>query len=367
MTHSYLYNKSQTQKGEVNPSILSKDIQKTSITIAVDGINYSDSSGALEVVFKIPISPEEKTILDGVIFNHDGTSAKGIEAPTTSDKKPRVQIDPREGSSYNSPSINWCDKTTWFATSNREEDIVMDLVADTSGLTWETPNDTVWVDVCHGKITGERNFRETYRPIIKVNGEAKAEKTAENLVGDYTVDYRNGKISFEVAPGESALVEASFSKVNDSSWTIVPAEGKRLDIVAVEVQFSSDVELTDTIIFSVWGVVDYFAPHLVSTTPNYQSSFPTGFKIPLKKYFYQTMDDFVNDSQRSYAKIPKLGGDGWRGMKTDQFIFRWPYYEESVRRLHSYSGMELRVQLENNIELIGNKTISTFYGISEAE
>lgn len=367
MSQSHLYNKSDTLNNLVNTSKLSNEIQQSIITIAMSGINYSDSIGNLEVVFKTEISPEEKTVLDLIVANHDGTLTKGIEAPTTSDKKPRVQIDPREGSSYNSPSINWCDKTTWFVTSSREDDVVMDLVADTSGLTWETPNDTVWVDVCHGKITGERNFREAYRPIIKVDGEVKTEKTAENLVGDYTVDYRNGKISFEVAPGESALIQASFSKVNDSSWTIVPAPGKRLDIVAVEVQFSSDVELTDTIIFSVWGVVDYFAPHLVSATPNYQSSFPTGFKIPLKKYFYQTMDDFVNDSQRSYSVIPKLGGSGWRGMKTDQYIFRWPYYEESVRRLHAFSGMELRVQLENNVELIGNKALATFYGISEKE
>lgn len=367
MTHDYQYNLSQTLHNQLNSNRLTLEIQKSEIIISLDSVNFSNATSIIDIRFKAELSPENKTVLDQIVSSHDGTITRGTTAPVTSDHKPRVQIDPREGSSYNSPSINWCDKTTWFVTSTREIDVELDVVSDSENKIWETPTDTVWVDVCHGKITGERNFRDQYKPLVKVDGIEKSEITAENLIGDYTVNYREGKITFESSVDPNSLVQATFSCVKDSSWNIVPSPGKKLDIVAVEVQFSSDVEMTDTIIFSVWGIIDYFAPHLVSETPNGVTSFPSGIKIPLKKYFYQTMDDFVNDSQRSYTKIPKLGGDGWRGMKTDQYIFRWPYYEESVRRLHSHSGMELRVTLEHNIELSGNKALCTMYGVSEDE
>ena len=365
----YFYNVSDTLFQKINVSTLDISIRQSSITKALDGVTSIGSTSQVKISFKDVISTDEKAELDTIIANHNGEMTKAVPVPMTSDNKPRIQIDPREGSPFNSLSVNWCDKTTWYEKSVRvvDEIVISSIQSGSEGMTYIPDIQRAWVDVSHGKITGERSLRSEYSPVIKIDDVVMKENSPDNNDdGDYSINYKTGIIFFNNLVVNTNVVKATYSYVTTSEWTIVPNLDKKLDLIAVEVQFSDDIVLEDTVIFAIYGNVENFAPQLLNNIdPDNITSFATGTKIRIKETYYQTMDDFVNEAQRSYSVIPQMGGNNWRSMKTAQYIFRWPYDEEAVRRLHHKKGMEIRIRLENDREFGGSKAVSTFYGISE--
>lgn len=276
---------------------------------------------------------------------------------------PKVVTAPREGSPIDFLSPNWCDCTTWWGSSTRHEDQSMTDSGD--GLTW-TSGVPHWIDVTHGKITQEHNLHASYGPVVKVDGVTMTEHSPGTTDGNYSIDHTAGTITFTNSQA-GKTVTATFSEMQNSTWAIKPDVGKKLRLIAVEVQFTTDIELTDTVVFQFYGYVDAFAPHLL-TTADPPGPFPPLTKIPIgspRKYL--TMMDFINESQRSFPEIPALGGSGWRGLQTPVHIFRWPYEEGAVRDLFSSAGMEVQISLEGHTEFGGSKAYVTLYAMLESE
>lgn len=274
---------------------------------------------------------------------------------------PRVQLDPPEGSKLDLISINWCDRTTWYPNSVNVEDEV--LTADGLYETYSPATERPWVDVYHGKLTDERDLHATYRVVVKVNDVVKTENSPDLEDEDFTIDYDTGKVTFNSALTDTDVVKATYHYATDSKWKIVPNSGRVIRVVAVELQFSTNVVMMGSILFTAYGLVDVFAPEMMGEPYN----IPSGTKIPLESTVYQTMQDIINEASLAYPEIPKMGGDGWRGMKGPMQIFQWPWTERGSTDVFSKYGMELEVCIENDVEYEGDVAINTFYAISEVE
>jgi hypothetical protein len=255
----------------------------------------------------------------------------------------RVQIDPPEGSRLEVISPNWCDKTTWFEESVEVTDEALTDSGD--GLTFNPATARVWVDVMHGKLTGERELRESHQPQIEVDGSPVEENSPGATDKDYSINYSTGAVTFNSSQSGKTVVAKRYHYENGATFTVAPIEGKILRITQIEVQFSENVELNDTVLFQLYvGGNPYGDPTV-----------------------YQTMMDFINEASLAYPSIPKMGGSSWRGMKGAVHIFRWPYSERGATDLKASLGMAIKIKLEGNNEFGGDVAVATVYGISESE
>ena len=269
----------------------------------------------------------------------------------------------REGTPVDFLSPNWCDKTTWWYTSTPVVDETLTDSGD--GLTWDSVN-VVWIDVTHGKITQEHRIHATHKLVVKVDSVEKTEHPPGTTDGDYTVDHLLGKVTFDASQA-GKTVTATYSKMVDSAWVVTPDTGKKIRFTVVEVQFTHDIVLNDTVVFEFYGIVDVFAPQLLDSADP-PGPFPSGTKIPLgSPRRYQTMMDYINEAQRAYAEFPAIGGGSWRGLQQKVQILRWPYQEEATRDLMAAAGMEVRIRLENDNEFGGTNAYVTLYAMSEEE
>jgi len=222
------------------------------------------------------------------------------------------------------------------------------------------------LDRCHARQDlAEHRLYANYHVAITVDDVAVTESTPDTTDGDYQINYETGVVTFNASQtGKS--VKATYSYATTSDFYVTPNEGTTIRLTAVEAQFSSDLVLTDTIMFDFEGRVEYFAPQLVNdVNPDGVTSFPTGTHIPLGyRREYKTMYDYIAEAQRSYPEIPALGGPGWRGMNGPVHVYRWPYQEDATRDVKSVSGMRIRIKLVNDIPYTGDMAIVTLYSVS---
>lgn len=289
-----------------------------------------------------------------------------VLSPKTARGYHKVEVAARDASRLDQITINYCDRTTWYPESKR----VTDEIFSSGDLTiWEPATQRPWVDLTHGKITGEKKLRPTYSAVVKVDDVVKAENPPGTSGGDYAIDYATGLVTFNSALAGGSVVKVSYSYEDGSMWSIKPSAGKQIRITQVEVQMSENLELTDTVSFEPYGPVEMYAPHLVDdVSPNYVSSFPTGTMLPLGgSSEYQTMQDYINESEESFPTIPKIGGTSWRGMKGPEQIFRWPYERRGTTDITASSKIEIRIRLDNNTPFGGDVAIVSFYGQSMDE
>lgn len=292
-----------------------------------------------------------------------GINLRQASAPHTTNGKPRLQIDPPEGVRLDVVSPNWCDSTTWY---EKAIEVLAETLTDSGdGLTFNSSSSN-WIDTTHGKLTGENDLDVKYKPVVKV---ASVEKTPDTPFGaggegDYAINYAAGTITFHNAPSSAPVVD--YWKAAGSEWTIKPAAGRILRITEVEVQFSENIDLKDSVIFQAYGLVDVFAPQLLDTADP-AGPYPSGTLIPLGvPTIYKTIRDYINESSLAYPAIPALGGSS-RGTSQPVRIFQWPYKERGTTDLKSSAGMEIRIKLENDQVFGGEMAVATFYGLSEAE
>jgi hypothetical protein len=261
--------------------------------------------------------------------------------PRNTRGKSRIQVDAPEASRLDVISVNWCDKTTWYPKSTEVTD---EVYTENTATVFHPATQRDYVDVTHGKLTGEHTLRDTYAPVVKVDDVTKTENSPGQTDNDYTIDYSTGIVTFnESQTGKTVKVTYHF--VGTSEWIVAPASEKMVRVTQVEVQFSENIVLTDSVKFQLYvGGNPYGAPTI-----------------------YQTMYDYINESSLAYPQIPSMGGGGWRGMSGPVRIFRWPYAERGTTDLKSSLGMEIRVCLENDVEFGGDFAVATFYGTSETE
>src|SRR3990167_297718 len=277
----------------------------------------------------------------------------------TQDGKPIYALEKSDVNKATLISHDWTDPTTWYETSIRVAD---ELVTNSGDNQRYVLAHTYIIDTYHGKISREDFIKDadgyTYRIEVKVNDVIKIEQDPHyGSGGDYTINYDDGYVDFLSPLDPADEVKAIYHYMVDSIFTIKPDAGKNLKIVFVEVQFSDDVILNDTVVFQPYGLVDVFAPQLMPGVPS-------GTKIPLgDPTKYKTMTDYQNEAVKAYATYPMLGGAGWRGSPKAIVIMDWDYVSSTV--LNSAYGMEVRIKLEHDTEFDGWYATASFYCISE--
>ena len=151
-----------------------------------------------------------------------------------------------------------------------------------------------------------------------------------------------------------------------SAFIIKPLPGKRLRLKRVEVQFSDNIDILDTMTFLPYGLVDAFAPQLMPGVPS-------GTLILLGAgTTYKTMLDYINESNGAQPKIVDLGGSSanWRASQSKVVILVWDYM--TMDTISSAAGMEIRVSLRHDtpfgsVDSNPAFAVSTFYCLSEDE
>lgn len=272
----------------------------------------------------------------------------------TDDAVLRVSTEPAEGSRVTIISPNWADKTTWLWKSIQTLGVTM--VDSGDQLTYNPPSgkEGPWVDNYHGKYSNEDYAvtEEGHIPRLKVyvdTGGGPVLKTEQDphtgSGGDYTVDYSTGDITFLSALGVSDVVTADIYEVGSSEFFIKPEAGKKLKIVRVEVQFSKDISITDTVKYQL----------------NIASS-PYGDPV-----IYKTMQDYVNESDGAYPIIYKTtdASPTWRDLSDDVQTLPWQY--AAITELKSSLDMDIKVSLEHDVPFDGSYAVATFYCLSYVE
>lgn len=282
--------------------------------------------------------------------------------PRTDDGKEVVTVWPTEGSKITFYTPNWADRTTWFYRAERvvDEEAICD---DPGTYTTYSVSHQNLIDAYHGKISGEDFLTDaqgnTYRVTVKVDDVEAVERDPHyGTGGDYTIDYVAGTITFLSALEETNIITVTYHYENGSEWVLAPEPGKVLKIRKVEVQFSQDLVLTDSILFQPYGPVEIWAPSLVD------NPYPAGTMLPLgNPDVLKTINDYINDANGAFPSIPAIGGDGWRGTQVPTHIFQWDY--QTVTDVRSSLGVEVRIKLQHDAPFGGSCTTATFYCLAE--
>lgn len=289
-------------------------------------------------------------------------------SPATQGSDAALKVSPvgREGSEIVWATHNFCDKTSWYSSSERKTNV---LLTSSDNITFYVPNSTKpWVDMYTGKVLHEDNIRDAYGGnldvIITVDGVTKTmndclEQGCENCVGDYTVNFYSGSITFN---GQiTGSVYASFSEPADAWWILKPTPGSKLSVEGAEMQFSGDVDLKDNIVMEIRGFVQVFAPQYWQGNGG---PLPTNYKVTLGQYQYKSLSEFVDETQGAYPYVPQIGGQT-RGLKSP--MYGMPFAYKTIRELYDSYGMEIRVGLKHNHEFGGSRATATFYCIEKPE
>ena len=350
-----------TLNAACHPKSLDGEIRASAIVTALGGITVGGD--ALTITMKDTLSGGDETTLGTVVGAHEGVVSVNLPPPTTSKGVPVVVSDWRSGSPTDFISFNWCDKTTWFGDAARVTDEALSDSGD--GLTWNSAN-AFWICISCGKVPQEHRLIATHETIIKVDSVVQTESSQGTTDADYQINYDTGDVTFNVSQA-GKTVEATYSYAQTSTYYITPDASKILRLTAVEVQFSDDIDLTDSVQFDIEGYIHSFVPGITvdDVTPNYTTSFPTGFRISLgSPRIYKTMMDFIAEAQRAYPMIPALGGASWRGLAKPVYVMRWPYQEDATRDLVADMGMRIRIKLQSDIPFGGTHAIATLYAVS---
>jgi len=284
-------------------------------------------------------------------------------SPILSDGRPRFSNEKPTGKRVTLYSHDWSDPTTWYSNAVFVAGEVLSDVGDHATYTFAHPN---VIDMYHGKLTNEDFFRDSsnrpFRVSVSVNGEGRVEQDPHSgSGGHFTVDYASGRIVFLAANGPDDTVTCDYHYATDSTFTIRPDPGTILRVDFAEVQFTTDIIITDTCTFQPYGLVDVFAPQLVQA-----NMVPSGTLIPLgNPAVYKSISDYQNDAVRAYPAYPSLGGSGWRGFDVPVVVFDWDYQTSTV--LSSAAGMEVRLKLEHDVPFGGTYATATFYCVIEEE
>ena len=330
--------------GAVAAYKLVEEIRDSSITVAVDRVDVSQD--VCDVWFKAALSTDEEAVLNGLIAAHDGVPLPAGD-PKTPSGIPLVVPEPREGSSVVIVTHNWCDRCTWYGDSVR---VTGETLTDSGdGLTFNSAHQH-WIDLIHGRMYAEDKVNAPYLPKIYVEGVEMTERVPwTSSGGDFQIDYETGKVTF-FSSQTGKTITADYSYENGSTFYIRPESGKKLQIEKSEVQFSQDVNMTDTINFQAWA---------------YNPADPLN-KVPAQAAtVYKHIRDFVDEAEGVYPTVPALGGSSGRGLTQQHIVF--PFNYKTVKQLYSSMGLEIRIWLSGHQAFGGEFATASFYCVSEDE
>jgi hypothetical protein len=327
--------------GKVATDRLTLEIQQSAIVTALD---YIETTGDdCDIWFKDPLSAGDQTVLDGVIAAHSGEPLSNNDPAVDSMKRTITVPEPEtDKKMVNIVSHNFCDQCTWWQNSAEVTD---ETLSEDSGTIFSAANDH-WIDLSHGRFYLESRVPNlsSYYPVVKVDGVTMTEREPfSDTGGDYVVDYDAGTVTF-AASQTGKTVTASYHYGVNSLFTVAPDDGKILWVRDSEVQFSTDIVMTDTINFQAYA----YNP---ADLPN---------KVPVTQVTdYKTLRNFVEEAKGVYPKVPAIGGSGPRGLSQEHVVFPFKYTQ--VKALYSSMGLEIRVWMDNHTEFEGEFGTPTFY------
>ena len=281
----------------------------------------------------------ETNAADFVDFTTNYQSAIDSNPPSvgiTDSGKTKVALYKSEGSSKTFITHDWCDKTTWFQESTKITEETLSL--DTGTTYKSSTGKTHWIDLVHGKMYDEFNINsdEEYTVVITDDG------VVQTVTTDYTIDFAAGSITLTSAP--SGVVKATYYYAGSSVYSIIPESGKSLDLEHSEIQFASDAVIDSPICFQIWVYNPYDLPN----------------KVKYRDTKYKNARDYVNSCNLGQGSIPAFAD-----LLTPTIVF--PFNYTTVKTIKSSDGAELRLCIDNDIELTGSFGTCTFYTLSENE
>lgn len=289
---------------------------------------------------------------DADLAEHDALVSAGKINQATRAKTdygiPLVSPSPRTGRELIMTSHNFCDPTTWYTTSERLSDQV--LTSSDGGTTY--PLGYIAIDLTHGKHWDEDaiclDVDHGYAMVVTSDSAAQTERDPfASSGGDYVVDYLAGTLTFAASQG-SKVVRASFSRMVDSIFSIIPDPGYRIDVERAKALFSEDAIINDTIDFEIW----VYNP----------ADFPN--KVRIKRTSYKRMRNYADEAEDPSPHLPAIGGAA-RG--TQSSIHSMSFRYGTIRPMESAYGVELRVRLRNHVPFGGECAMATFYCTVEAQ
>ena len=337
----------------VKPNPTSFDPENPYVPLAQ---GYSD-----DPVWSTQISSYDQTVNDAALIDfvtsHKTAANQPLEPHESDGRKRTVVGKPIGLEGVNFYSQNWCDKCTWAKQATR---VVEEVASDSGDHTQYNLTHTFVIDTFHGRITQEdvltspANF--SYRVVVTVNDVVKTEKDPHTLVGDFVVNYESGNVVFNSALGVNDVVKVTYHYAGSSEFTIAPLPGTTLIISFAEVQFSTDMVMTDSVRYAVYGPIDIWAPQYLQSNGG---PYPSGTKVPLKSFVYKRIQDFLNDAMRAYPTYPAMGGNGWRSMQQPVVVFDWDYIRGKA--MSAAYGLEIRCKLDHDTAFGGTYATVTFY------
>lgn len=292
---------------------------------------------------------------DAMVLGYAGR----IRSPSVvsqTDGAQKVAIVGREGVEYIRATHDFCDATTWFQHSTRVTDGAMTDSGD--GLTFESPH-VRWIDLYHGKVHEEVSTREEvdhkYRVVVQVDGTEKTgRKPFAPSGGDYTIDYKTGKVAF-FASQAGKVVRASYSYATDNEWVLVSQPDMALELQYAEIQFTQDLVLKGAILMTYWIA---------------------GTCVGVSRY--DTVLQIIYEAKGNNPIVKPVGGP-LRGISNEMQIFPMTYmavrriFSDPFKAMRNNGATEVRFSIldhdDQSVECEGEAAVGTFYGVwrSEAE
>jgi len=332
----------------VAPDRLSQEISTSVISVALDHVNTA--ADVCDIWFKGTLLTGDLSVLNALVAVHSGVPLPSIAQPVTLDGittlngKLVVVPMPTQGVRKTVFTFNWCDKTTWYVDAAR---VVAEVPTDSGDhLTYTLAHENV-IDTYHGKLSQEDFLIDaddnSYRVLVVVDSVVKTEQDPHYATGgDYKVDYAAGTITFLSSQGSGA-VTVTYHYAQSSLFLLVPPAGRDLEIVRVEVQFTKDVVLTDSVRFQATGPFG-----------------PGGVRVPVvQPTVYKTMFDWLNDCDGSYPTLPAFSMGSWRGLPQDMLTLPWNY--AAVIEVIGSMGIRVEVKLDHDTPFDGTSATATFY------
>lgn len=280
---------------------------------------------------------------------------------------PRVAIEKSDKGGVTQYSQDFCNKRTWFQGSTRVVGEVASGVANVDYHVEQKP----MIDSFHGLIMDEDNLvdsnGDSYRAVVRVDDVEKTENSPDTTDGDYDIDYENGTVTFNTALSGSPVVEVDYCYAGSSVFSIAPMSTEVYHIEMVEIQFSADVVMNDSVVFAAYGLSQYFIPERTnpelidpnSTLYDPANYVPAGMSIPIHIKKYKTVRNLLDDAVKAYAKYPAISSSNWRGTNQETIVMDWDYVRSIP--LDGSKGMEMRLYLESDTEFGGEFATATFY------
>lgn len=256
----------------------------------------------------------------------------------------KVAIYEPEGFFKSYVSHNLCDPTTWHQSSAQ---VTGETLTLDTGNTYNFANVNI-IDVEHGKITGEKDYSLDFNTFTHTESlrTTKSVKIYDNGVlqtSGYTIDYPNGKVTFDSAP--TGPVTADYYYENGSSY-IVQATGpnKILQIRHVEIQFTTDITFNSPIVQRVSAYNPFDLPN----------------KMEIEHIEFLNEYDVINIGNEGKGQIIKYGA-----IPYNMNVF--PFAYGRTIDLKASEGSEISVSLEGDTPMGGTFATVTFYTTEEDE